>query len=62
MHFLLHDTQVTDKALGPLVQFHISSPEFTFPKTFDVAVDISTVYNMYLFQVKHFSNKGYSRR
>jgi hypothetical protein len=26
MHFLFHDTQVTDKALGPLV-FFFSSPE-----------------------------------
>jgi hypothetical protein len=40
-------------------QLHISSPEVTFPKSFDVAADISSVYKMYLFQVKHFSNKYY---
>jgi hypothetical protein len=38
-------------------QLHISSSEVTFPKSFDDAVDISSVYNMYLFQFKHFSNK-----
>ena len=38
-------------------QLHISSLGVTSPKTFDVTVHISSVYNMYLFQVKHISNK-----
>jgi hypothetical protein len=31
MHFLLHDTQVTDKALGPLVFSIASAEEFPRP-------------------------------
>jgi hypothetical protein len=38
-------------------KLHILWPEMNSSKSFDVFLDISSVYNIYGFQVKHFSNK-----
>jgi hypothetical protein len=50
MHFLLHDTQVTDKALGPLVTLKLARPYYTAARKCPYRLQYEQTYRLKLFE------------